>query len=103
MVEVLMRAPGGGDVHLMLVGFAEPSVRPNPPRAANTIGMWRAALLLPDLDRAAAALRAAGVALLSDPQSMSMGPGLPELRFVCFRGPDQEVIELIEQPPTTAG
>jgi hypothetical protein len=29
---------------------------------------------------------------------MSMGPGLPELRFVCFAGPDGEVLELIEQP-----
>ena len=60
--------------------------------------MWRTALLLPDLDRAVEALRAAGVELLSEPQSMAMGPGLPELRFVCFRGPDHEVIELIEQP-----
>jgi hypothetical protein len=36
------------------------------------------------------------VGLLSDAQAMSMGPGLPELRFVCLRGPDHEVIELIE-------
>ena len=68
------------------------------PRPANALGMWRTALLLPELDRAVAALRAAGVELISEPQSMSMGPGLPELRFVCFRGPDHEVIELIEQP-----
>ena len=60
--------------------------------------MWRTALLVPALDDACAALRAAGVDLLSDPQSMSMGPGLPDLRFVCFRGPDAEVLELIEQP-----
>jgi len=31
---------------------------------------------------------------------MAMGPGLPELDFVCLRGPDYEVIELIEQPPS---
>ena len=42
------------------------------------------------------AVRAAGVELLSDPQEMAMGPGLPALRFVCARGPDDEVIELIE-------
>ena len=29
---------------------------------------------------------------------MAMGPGLPELRFLCFAGPDGEVLELIEQP-----
>ena len=61
--------------------------------------MWRAALLLPDLDRAVSALRGAEVEMLSGlSQVMSMGPGLPELRFVCFRGPDHEVIELIEEP-----
>jgi glyoxylase I family protein len=98
MVEVLMGAPGRGEVHLMLVGFEQPGARPGAIRPANTVGMWRTALLLPDLDRAVAALRAADIELLSDPQSMSMGPGLPELRFVCFRGPDHEVIELIEQP-----
>ena len=102
MTEVLMGAPGRGDVHLMLVGFDRPAVLPSTRRAANTIGMWRTALLLPDLDRAAAALRAADVELISDPQSMAMGPGLPNLRFVCFRGPDHEVIELIEQPTASA-
>jgi catechol 2,3-dioxygenase-like lactoylglutathione lyase family enzyme len=101
MVEVLMRAPAGGGVHLMLVGFDEPNVRASASRAANTIGMWRCALLLPELDRAVRALRAADIELLSDPQSMTMGPGLPELRFACFRGPDHEVIELIEQPAGT--
>jgi catechol 2,3-dioxygenase-like lactoylglutathione lyase family enzyme len=99
MVEVLMGAPGGGNVHLMLVGFDQPAVAPGTARPANAIGVWRAALVLPALDTAVAALREAGIALLSEPQSMAMGPGLPELRFVCLRGPDDEVIELIEQPP----
>ncbi len=98
MVEVLMGAPGPGEVHLMLVGFDRPTVQLGPARPANALGMWRMALLLPDLDAAASALRGIGADLLSDPQSMAMGPGLPELRFVCFRGPDHEVIELIEQP-----
>ena len=98
MTEVLMGAPGRGEVHLMLVGFERPVVRTGAPRSANSLGLWRTALLLPDLDRAVTALRAAGVVLVSDAQTMSMGPGLPELRFVCFRGPDHEVIELIEAP-----
>jgi glyoxylase I family protein len=101
MVEVLMGAPGRGEVHLMLVGFERPAATRAGPRPANALGMWRTALLLPDLDRAVGSLRAAGVELISDPQSMAMGPGLPELRFVCFRGLDNEVIELIEQPTTT--
>jgi catechol 2,3-dioxygenase-like lactoylglutathione lyase family enzyme len=96
MTEVMMAAPAGGEVSFVLVGFDQPAPRPAARRAANTLGMWRTALLLPDLDRAVAALHAAGVELISPPQTMAMGPGLPELRFVCARGPDAEVIELIE-------
>jgi catechol 2,3-dioxygenase-like lactoylglutathione lyase family enzyme len=98
MNEVLLRAPGGGDVHFMLVGFDRPNVVRGDRRPANAVGMWRTALLVPALDHACDALREAGVELLSGPRSMSMGAGLPDLRFVCFRGPDDEVIELIEQP-----
>ena len=96
-----MGAPGRGEVHLLLVGFEQPATIPVAPRPANALGMWRTALLLPELDRAVVALRDAGTTLISDPQSMAMGPGLPELRFVCFRGPDAEVIELIESPATS--
>ena len=71
------------------------------PRPANARGIWRTALLLDGLDAAVTRLRDAGIELVSEPQSMAMGPGLPELRFVCFRGPDHEVIELIESPRTT--
>ena len=70
-------------------------------RPANTVGIWRTALLVADLDAAVARLRAAGIELLSDPQALAMGPGVPDLRFVCFRGPDHEVIELIESPSPT--
>jgi catechol 2,3-dioxygenase-like lactoylglutathione lyase family enzyme len=97
MTEVMMVAPAGGEVSLMLVGFERPAVQPGGPRSANTLGMWRTALVLPELDRAVAVLAAAGIELLSPPQTMAMGPGLPDLRFVCLRGPDDEVIELIEQ------
>jgi catechol 2,3-dioxygenase-like lactoylglutathione lyase family enzyme len=96
MTEVMMDAPGRGEVRLMLAGFDEPVVRRTAPRPANALGMWRSALLLPELDPAVDALRSAGIELLSAPQSMAMGPGLPVLRFVCLRGPDHEVIELIE-------
>jgi len=100
MVEVLMRAPARSEAHLMLVSFDEPAVTSSAPRSANELGIWRTALILPDLNRAVSALRDAEIEMLSDPQSMSMGPDLPEVRFVCLRGPDHEVIELIEQPPS---
>ena len=97
-VEVVLDAPGGGEVQLRLVGFERPVPVPTAAGAANALGVWRTALLLADLDGAVAALREAGIEPRSDPQSMSMGPGLPELRFVCFPGPDDEVIELIQLP-----
>ena len=103
-LEVVMDAPEPGEVQLRLVGSPDAAMDPGSlagegrARPANTLGMWRAALLLPDLDGAVGRLGDAGVELLSDPQSMAMGPGLPELRFVCFRGPDLEVVELIEAP-----
>ncbi len=96
--EVFLAAPGGGAVALILVGFDRPPVEFEPERPANTVGIWRTALVLDDLDAAVTRLRDAHVELVSDPVSMAMGDGLPELRFVCFRGPDREVLELIESP-----
>jgi catechol 2,3-dioxygenase-like lactoylglutathione lyase family enzyme len=100
MNEVVLRPPGGGDVVLILVGFRTPGCAPTRPRPANALGIWRAALLVADLDGAVATLAERGIETISEPVSMAMGPGLPELRFVCFRGPDAEAIELIEQPST---
>jgi catechol 2,3-dioxygenase-like lactoylglutathione lyase family enzyme len=98
MEEVVLAPPGGGEVRLTLVGFVHPSARVAPQRAANTLGIWRMAMLVGDLDASCAALAHAGIALLSEPVTMTMGEELPQLRFVCFRGPDGEVLELIEQP-----
>ncbi len=98
MDEVVLAAPGGGEVSVILVGFRVPGIVHAAARPANTIGMGRLALLVPDLDAAVAALDQFGIATMSRPVAMAMGEGLPDLRFVCFRGPDGEVIELIEQP-----
>ena len=69
-----------------------------PLRPANALGIWRTALLVGDLDAGVRGARgAAGPDARADRRDGD-GPGLPELRFVCFRGPDGEVIELIEQP-----
>lgn len=98
MDEVMMAAPGGGEVMLMLAAFPSHPISTVTRRAANSLGMWRCALLVPEIESATAALQAAGAELISAPVSMAMGPGLPELRFVCGFGPDGEVIELIEAP-----
>ncbi len=60
--------------------------------------MWRLALLVGDLDRSCARLAELGIETISPPVAMAMGADLPVLRFVCFAGPDGEVLELIEQP-----
>jgi len=98
MDEIVFAAPGGGDVLFMLVGFRTPGCIASAPRAANTRGMWRAAFLVADLDAAMTECARLHVDTISAPVTMAMGPGLPSLRFVCLRGPDHEVIELIEQP-----
>jgi catechol 2,3-dioxygenase-like lactoylglutathione lyase family enzyme len=95
---VVLDSPSPGEVQLELVPIDGPVAGPATARPANAVGIWRTALVLGGLDVAVAALGTAGIELISPVQSMAMGPGLPQLRFVCFRGPDGEVIELIEQP-----
>ena len=82
----------------ILVGFRTPTCDRTDARGASTLGMWRCAFLVADLGAAVAELARQGIATISAPVAMEMGPGLPTLRFVCFRGPDHEVVELIEQP-----
>jgi catechol 2,3-dioxygenase-like lactoylglutathione lyase family enzyme len=98
MDEIVLAAPGGGEVLFILVGFRVPICERKSARTANTLGMWRTAFLIADVDKAVAELARLDVATISAPVDMAMGPGLPNLRFVCFRGPDDEVVELIEQP-----
>lgn len=98
MDEVLLVTPTKSEMYFMLVGFTAPRPVPAEPRPANTLGMWRSALLVTDLDASYAELGRLGITTLAPPTALAMGPDLPELRFVCFRGPDGEVIELIEQP-----
>ncbi len=102
MDEVVLAAPGGGEVLVILVGFRTPPCEPVAARAANTLGMWRAAFLVADLDAAVGELGRQQIVTISAPVALAMGPGLPTLRFVCFRGPDDEVVELIEQPASSS-
>ena len=98
MEEVMLLAPTKSDVNVMLVGFSTPAAQRAPARPANSLGMWRCALLVADVDAAYAEVGRLGITALSAPTAMAMGPGLPDLRFFCFAGPDGEMIELIETP-----
>ena len=73
------------------------------PAGANTVGIWRLALGTDDIDADVAELARSGVRCLSAPVEMSMGPGLPVLRFVLFPDPDGTMLELIERPAPTGG
>ncbi len=114
MEEVVLVAPGGGDVILVLVGFPDRPV-PRPAESVRTgeagdgdghgharplhaLGMARLAALVPDLTAAATTFDALGLGPISPPTPMTMGPGLPDLSVMCVRGPDGEVLELIETP-----
>ena len=68
------------------------------PRGATTVGIWRLALGTDDVDADVATLRSLGVACVSQPAELAMGPGLPTLRFVLFPDPDGTMLELIERP-----
>lgn len=96
--EVMLSPPGGGEVTVILVGFRTPPVESRERRPANALGIWRLALLVPEVAAARASLVASGMEPISEPVEMEMGESLPNLRFVCARGPDGEVIELIEAP-----
>jgi catechol 2,3-dioxygenase-like lactoylglutathione lyase family enzyme len=96
--EVVLAPAGGGALSLILVGFDHPPVEFAAAREANAVGIARAAMVVDDLDAACAQLDAAGIELVSRPVAMAMGDGLPVLKFVCLRGPDGELLELIESP-----
>jgi catechol 2,3-dioxygenase-like lactoylglutathione lyase family enzyme len=76
---------------------------PRRPRIATDLGLYRLALLTDDLERAYAALLAAGVPTYAPPATLDMGPGLPQLRAVFFPDPDGTTFELIEQPAAVVG
>jgi len=56
------------------------------------------ALMTDDIDRDYADLSARGVACMTPPAVLDMGPGLPMLRALLFPDPDGTMLELIETP-----
>ena len=107
MDEVMLVAPDGGQLTLLLVGFGPQPVDPTSPdpmprtdRPLNSLGIARLAALVPDLAAAHIELRRIGIDPIGGPAPMTMGSGLPDLQVMCVRGPDGEVLELIESPTT---
>jgi catechol 2,3-dioxygenase-like lactoylglutathione lyase family enzyme len=65
---------------------------------ANHLGIYRMALLTDDIDAAYAELMDLGVKCLSPPATLTMGPGIPDLRALLFPDPNGAMLELIESP-----
>lgn len=76
-----------------LVQWTKPALVGTAPEM-NHLGPVRIALRVKDLDRIVADLGAAGVELLSSPQTLRDLPRRP--RFVVFRDPDGVLLELVE-------
>jgi len=90
---VLIDETTGFTFELLPAGTVAPA-----PVPATSLGMWRLAFATDDIRRDVDELARRGVRCLSPPVTMSMGPGLPELSFVCFPDPDGTMLELIERP-----
>jgi catechol 2,3-dioxygenase-like lactoylglutathione lyase family enzyme len=89
---------GNGTFAIDLVEWKHPRPVGKPSDEANRIGPFRLALMTDDIDRDHLALTAAGVACLTPPAELDMGPGLPRLRALLFPDPDGTILELIETP-----
>jgi len=81
-----------------LVQWKSPAPTGHPSSEANRLGPFRMALMTDDIDRDYADLSARGVACMTPPAVLDMGPGLPMLRALLFPDPDGTMLELIETP-----
>lgn len=94
-----------GDRHVLrLVQWLEPfDPEPAYPPPINHIGINRIALMVPDMDRAVAILKAQGVPFLSEPAPCCTGTGEDETAIVHAIDPDGVFLELVgaieKRPP----
>jgi len=89
---------GDGSFAVDLVQWKRPAPTGAPSSEANRLGPFRLALMTDDIDRDYDDLMARGVACVTPPATLDMGPGLPTLRALLFPDPDGTMLELIEAP-----
>jgi len=65
-------------------------------QALNDVGIARIALITEDLDADIQTLRQHGVELVSEQPAEARGPGGSPVRFICFRDPDGNTLELVQ-------
>src|SRR5204863_439738 len=88
----------GAPVKLDLLEWKQPRPLGRPYAAANHLGIFRLAMLVPDIEAAYTELQAKGIPCWSPPEALKMGPGLPTVKALLFSDPDGTTLELIESP-----
>jgi len=88
-----------------LTRWERPAPHGRPAAEPHHLGLYRMALLVRDLDRSHRELRGLGVAGLTAPVSLDLGPACPapSCRALFFRDPDGACLELIEVPESPPG
>jgi catechol 2,3-dioxygenase-like lactoylglutathione lyase family enzyme len=89
---------GSGQFAIDLTQWKRPAPAVPAYPSANNLGIFRMALITTDIDADYAELERRGIACVSPPATLDMGPGLPELRALLFPDPDGAMVELIEAP-----
>ena len=83
-----------------LLEWQEPREQGSPYGSMAHPGIARVAFVTSALDDDRATLDAAGVSFLSAEPVQVAGPGGSKVRFICFKGPDGTVLELVEMEKT---
>lgn len=79
-----------------LLEWQEPVSPPAPSQRLNAVGIARVALITEDIDTDVAILKAAGVELISEQPGEATGPQGSTVKFICFRDPDGNTLELVQ-------
>jgi catechol 2,3-dioxygenase-like lactoylglutathione lyase family enzyme len=99
--SVALVAPGDPEgFRVALTRWDRPSSHGRAPGEPHRLGLYRMALLVADLESCHAELRGLGVARLTAPTTLDLGPACPapHCRALFFADPDGACLELIEIP-----
>jgi len=79
-----------------LLEWLEPPVPDSSIQPLNAVGIARIALITSDIDADIDCLKEAGVELVSDHPGVAEGPQGSPVRFICFKDPDGNTLELVQ-------
>ena len=79
-----------------LLEWQEPPIPDRSVNPLNAVGIARIALVTADIDADIDSLKEAGVELISDHPGEAEGPQGSPVRFICFKDPDGNTLELVQ-------